>query len=116
MALLASRFEDEAEVDYPKGVLHKMVLDGTLEFRIVGRGMPQYAVWYYVQSDNMMHANAMLSLSRENKLPEMFESLDEMARKLGCRGVIFETRFKGMIRQSQRSGYEQSAVVMKKEF
>jgi hypothetical protein len=117
MAALASCFEDLAEADYPKGLLHQQVLNGTIQFRIVGGfTVPQYAVWYYIQADQMLHANAMLSLSKANRLHEMFNTLDALAKELNCKGVIFETRWRGMIRQFQRQGYRQSAVVMRKDF
>lgn len=116
LARLANAFQDKARVKYERGLLHKMVLDGTYQFVIAGKTKPQYACWFYVQADHMLHANAVLSVSDGNKLSDLLKVGEEVARHEGCRGIVFATKHRGLIRQSRNQGYRQTAVVMERSF
>lgn len=116
MANLAHTFETEVGVTRPRGLLHQMVVDGTYKFVIAGKTKPQYACWFYVQADKMFHANAVLSVSDGNKLSDLLKVGEEVARHEGCRGIIFATKHRGLIRQSRNQGYRQTAVVMERSF
>lgn len=116
MEMLASKFEADDRIYSQRGNLHVMVLNGVSQFVIAGHTEPQYACWFSVQLDKMFHAQAVLSLSPKNKPADLFNLADRMAMNLGCRGVIFETRHPGLVRQSQKQGYCQRAVVMEKVF
>lgn len=116
MAKLAEAFESRAQVRREHGLLHKMVVDGSYDFVIAGKNKPQYACWFYVQADNMFHANAVLSLCESNRLGDVLDVGEEVARHHNCKGIIFETKHGGLIRQSRNQGYRQTAVVMERKF